>query len=145
MDIKKFNSVATIDVESGRNLEFSLSDYLAHYKFSEMFIKIMWSQWELHLVCFNELLQMPAYTFLHFWRNHGLLQVDKRPQWYTIKGGSRNYVNKITQRLSHISLNNAAVTVKRFDNGCLVKTADGQECYCDYVVMATHTIRCWIY
>jgi uncharacterized protein len=140
LDIIKFNNVALIDVESGRHLDSSLDDYLKHYKFSDLFIKnyvvpmgaAIWS------ASFNELLSMPAYTFLHFWRNHGLLQVADRPQWYTIKGGSRNYVAKITERLSTISLNNAAVNVRRFDNGCIVKTADGAECYCDYVVMATH-------
>ena len=140
LDILKFNNVALIDVESGRHLDSSLDNYLKHYKFSDLFIKnyvvpmgaAIWS------ASFNELLSMPAYTFLHFWRNHGLLQVADRPQWFTIKGGSRNYVSKITQRLSNISLNNAAVNVRRADNGCLVKTADGAECYCDYVVMATH-------
>ena len=139
-DIFKFNKVATVDVLAGRNLDSTMDTYLKKYQFSDTFIQnyvvpmgsAIWS------ASFGELLQMPAYTFLHFWRNHGLLQVSNRPNWYTIKGGSRNYVKKITQKIPHISLNNAAVKVKRFDNGCIVKTQDGQECYCDYVVMATH-------
>ena len=37
-------------------------------------------------------MKFPARTFLQFFKNHGLLSVNNRPQWYTVTGGSREYI-----------------------------------------------------
>ena len=37
----------------------------------------------------------PAAAFIRFYDNHGLLQIDDRPQWRTVAGGSRAYVDKL--------------------------------------------------
>ena len=42
----------------------------------------------------EEMLKFPAHTFLKFGINHGLLQISNRPQWKTIKGGCRVYVER---------------------------------------------------
>ena len=39
--------------------------------------------------------EMPARFFLRFFANHGLLGVRDAPQWYTIEGGSKTYVNAL--------------------------------------------------
>ena len=44
-------------------------------------------------------------TMMRFCHNHGLLQVSDRPQWYTVAGGSRDYVRKIVAGLHDARLN----------------------------------------
>lgn len=41
----------------------------------------------------------PLATFLRFFKNHGLMQNGQTVQWYTVDGGSREYVNRIVQAL----------------------------------------------
>ena len=43
----------------------------------------------------DKILDFPAWTFLQFCLNHHLLQINDRPQWRTIPGGSKVYVKKI--------------------------------------------------
>jgi predicted NAD/FAD-binding protein len=139
-EILRFNKQASLDIETNATLPETLGEYLTHHRFSEKLIQCyvipmgaaIWS------ASFDETMAMPAYTFLHFWRNHGLLQTLNRPSWYTIEGGSRTYVNAIKQKLNSISVNNAAKRIFRYDNGVKIVTEDNQECFCDYVVIATH-------
>ena len=44
--------------------------------------------------------KMPMNLFLNFFKNHGLFQIKNRPQWYTVTGRSKTYVNKILQTIS---------------------------------------------
>ncbi|HQR82814.1 MAG TPA: hypothetical protein PK283_07895, partial [Thiotrichales bacterium] len=44
-----------------------------------------------------QMLEYPAYSLLSFFKNHGLLQLEDRPQWETVIGGSRNYLQKLHQ------------------------------------------------
>ena len=41
--------------------------------------------------------KMPMNLFLNFFRNHGLFKIKNRPQWYTVSGRSKVYVNKVLQ------------------------------------------------
>ena len=44
--------------------------------------------------------KMPMTLFLNFFRNHGLLKLKDRPQWYTVSGRSKIYVEKVLQKIS---------------------------------------------
>ena len=46
----------------------------------------------------DEVQDFPLVFFAQFFDNHGLLDVVNRPQWFTIKGGSKLYVNKLIPR-----------------------------------------------
>lgn len=46
----------------------------------------------------HEVQDFPLVFFAQFFDNHGLLDVVNRPQWFTIKGGSKQYVNKLIPR-----------------------------------------------
>ena len=46
----------------------------------------------------NTLRDFPARYFVRFFHNHGMLTVDDRPQWRTVRGGSARYVEKLTRR-----------------------------------------------
>ena len=43
----------------------------------------------------GQMLGYPFATFVRFCRNHGLLQINRRPQWRTVLGGGREYVKKL--------------------------------------------------
>ena len=45
----------------------------------------------------STMMDFPARTFLRFFKNHGLLSVNNRPQWYTVSGGSREYTRRVSE------------------------------------------------
>ena len=42
----------------------------------------------------NKVLDMPAYFFVKFFYNHGMLEVVNRPKWWVIKNGFQNHILK---------------------------------------------------
>jgi predicted NAD/FAD-binding protein len=74
---------------------------------------------------------------VHFCDNHGLLQVNNRPPWFTVAGGAKHYVQAITQPISDKRLNTPVLGITRDDQGVQVRTAVGVERF-DQVVLATH-------
>jgi uncharacterized protein len=87
----------------------------------------------------DAMLQYPAAAFLRFFANHGLLQVSSRPQWRTVKGGSREYVSRLMLDSSFDTILRTPVkTITRNPNGVAVRGADGSQQVFDDVVIATH-------
>lgn len=87
----------------------------------------------------------PALTLLRFMHNHHLLQILDRPQWLTIKNGSRSYVDRITSKLPphriHQGPHKGAVQAAWIDDKgkWTIETADGQHHpNFDRVIFATH-------
>ncbi|MBQ0794789.1 NAD(P)/FAD-dependent oxidoreductase [Zhongshania sp.] len=81
----------------------------------------------------------PAKTFLRFCDNHGLLQVNERPQWQTVIGGSREYVKRIQQTFTgDIRLNCKVAKVRRFHDHVIITNNNGENHRFDHVVMAGH-------
>ena len=83
------------------------------------------------------MLDYPLATFVRFCHNHGLLQVDGRPRWFTVAGGARRYVQKIAARLSDVRLATPVLEVSRNDAAgkVNVRTARGMESF-DHAVLA---------
>ena len=86
----------------------------------------------------EQMLRFPMATMIRFCHNHGLLQVANRPQWFTVTGGSREYVRKVLTRLKDARLKTPVQSVSRHANGVTVYTAGGSEIF-DAVVMACHS------
>jgi predicted NAD/FAD-binding protein len=86
------------------------------------------------------MLAYPLATFLRFCHNHGLLQVNDRPQWSTVAGGARQYVQKIAARVSDLRLGTPVLQVTRNDAAGKVgiRTPLGVEHF-DHVVLACHS------
>ncbi|PKH65073.1 FAD-dependent oxidoreductase [Psychrobacter sp. 4Dc] len=80
--------------------EQTLGGYLAQKKYGQLFtdnyllpmVSAIWS------TSLDEVQAFPLVFFAQFFDNHGLLDVVNRPQWFTIKGGSKQYVNKLIPR-----------------------------------------------
>jgi len=79
---------------------------------------------------------MPLGTFLHFLANHGLFELE-RPQWQTVTGGSREYVERVAKEISRVRTGVDVQAVVRTGSGVVVTTPNGAEQF-DEVVLATH-------
>ncbi len=83
-------------------------------------------------------LDFPLASFVRFFANHGLLQVRNRPQWRTVAGGSRTYVDRILDAARiETRLGEAARAVLRSEAHATVRTAHAEHRF-DAVVIATH-------
>jgi uncharacterized protein len=79
-----------------------------------------------------------ARSVFRFIRNHGWLTLDP-PRWWTVRGGSRRYVEAIAGRLGdRVHAGVGAVRIRREPGGVLVTTTDGETHRVDAVVIATH-------
>ncbi len=128
----------------------SLSEYLKRCKFSSEFINdhlipmssAIWSCPE------KEILNFPAKTLLTFFKNHQLINFIFRPKWRTVKGGSRQYVNKVIEKLkknkkNKLVLNSNIKSIFSKNNKIEINFEKNTEIF-DKVIMATHpdqTIR----
>lgn len=84
----------------------------------------------------KEILRFPATTFLRFCLNHRLLQIENRPQWRSIVGGGRSYVEKMAVSLK-VELNSPIERVQR-DERCVTIYSNGEQHRFDAVIFATH-------
>ena len=139
-DIIKFNKKANNDLEiKSPDLELSLGEYLKDFSkyFKQRYIIPMGSSiWSTPTDKMND---FPAKTFLQFFKNHGLLGVDTHHQWLTVSGGSKNYVDKISQHISgDIIKNSDVISVKREDNRVVLIHSDNKESVYDKVIFAMH-------
>jgi hypothetical protein len=81
----------------------------------------------------------PAANFVRFCCNHGLLEVWNRPIWRTVRGGSREYVARMTGRFSdRIRLSTPVRAVRRAIDHVEIHDAHGGRHIFDDVVVATH-------
>lgn len=83
-------------------------------------------------------LQYPARYLFAFLSHHGMLRVTGSPQWRTVVGGSRSYVEKVAKEISAVLTSSPVVSVRRTASGVQVVDADGQRADFDAVVIATH-------
>ena len=91
----------------------------------------------------EKILDFPAYAMLQFFKNHALLSRSGQHQWYTIKGGSREYVNRLekvlAQKRVEIRVKTPVASVTRHQTGVVVKTYSCEPQTFDEVVFATHS------
>jgi uncharacterized protein len=83
-------------------------------------------------------LQYPAAYLFAFLANHGMLSVTGSPQWRTVAGGSRRYVEAIAAGLARVRLSTPVRSVRRHPDGVTVRDESGAESEFDAVVIATH-------
>ncbi|MBP9706142.1 MAG: FAD-dependent oxidoreductase [Oligoflexales bacterium] len=87
----------------------------------------------------DKMWDFPARFLLRFWENHGFLEVNERPQWYVISGGSYSYVKKIIKPFSDkITLNSPVKAVHRKESKVHLETADSNHVF-DAVIFACHS------
>lgn len=83
-------------------------------------------------------LDYPARYLFSFLNNHGMLRIWGSPQWQTLVGGSREYVNRIAMTLADIRLGSSVTAVDRDPDRVEIRTTAGTVEHYDAAVMATH-------
>ena len=141
-DVMRFNALCTRIAKEQREKELQqpLSDFLRTHKFSEpfrdwYFLPMLGCIWSCPT---DQMLQFPVATMIRFCHNHGLIQVTNRPQWFSVVGGARNYVEKILAGVHDKRLNTPVRLIERDAQGVRIVT-DGHAERFDQVVIATHT------
>jgi predicted NAD/FAD-binding protein len=145
-DILRFNEETTALAADHRHAEYGLSlgDYLKRHDYSAEFrdwylLPMAGCIWSCPTA---QMLAFPLTTFVRFCHNHGLLQVNDRPQWHTVKGGSRHYADKLLAAIPDKRLNTPVSAVNRVhvDGVAQIRidSASGRELF-DHVVLASHS------
>ena len=120
----------------------SLGDFLEKKKMSYYFINyhivpMVAAIWSMPTKLAEK---MPMELFINFFKNHGLFKIKNRPQWYTVSGRSKTYVNSVLKKISGEYFKNYGIKkVVRNKNGVRLYYGKSNE-YFDYdkVVFATH-------
>lgn len=139
-DILRFNRAAAADLDAGRMAGLTLGEYLAAGRYGDGFmldylLPMGAAIWSAPLA---EMQAFPAQTFARFFRNHGLLSINDRPQWYTVQGGSREYVRRLLADSGiTLHLNRPVQAVMRQAGGIMVAGHANAETF-DQVVLACH-------
>ncbi|OEC38463.1 FAD-dependent oxidoreductase [Pseudomonas sp. 1D4] len=141
-DILRFNRESLADLDSGRvPATATLGDYLRERGYGQRFrdhylVPMGAAIWSTSL---EDMLAFPLAFFVRFFKNHGLLSVNDRPQWRVISGGSRSYVAPLTESFAErIRLACPVSRVERDGDGVTVHSAAGAERF-DQVVFACHS------
>ena len=91
----------------------------------------------------EKIMDFPAHAMMRFFENHALLGITGQHQWYTVSGGSVNYVNRLSDAMVakgvQVRLGAPVDAVRRVGAGVEVKSAGGEWEAFDEVVFATHS------
>lgn len=142
-DILKFNKACKKMVADKRDTSsLTLEDIIAELKLSDDFARYyilpmcaaIWSS------SLEQTRRFPLTFFLQFFNNHGLLNITDRPQWYTIKGGSSQYIGPLVSEFeSKIKLSTGVESVFRQGDKWKVIDSQNNSALYDDVVFACHS------
>jgi predicted NAD/FAD-binding protein len=141
-DILRFNRTTTVLALAGKDVQLAepVSRFLEREKFSTAFrdwyllpmIGAIWS------CSTSQMMAFPIGTLIRFCHNHGLLQVNDRPQWHTVNGGAREYVRRMLPVIGDARVGAAVTSVRRGAHGVEIESTWGLEHF-DHVVLACHS------
>ncbi len=137
-DIQSFNRQVRKAAKTGSVA--TIGDYLDATRFGDLFaqnylLPMISAIWSMGL---EESRQFPLRFFVQFFENHGLLNIIKRPQWYSITGGSHSYIPPLTAPYrDRIRLSSPVTAIKRGQQTVQVSGPWGEERF-DEVILACH-------
>jgi predicted NAD/FAD-binding protein len=141
-DLLRFNRATTAMQRAGRVPDITLGEYLDAGGYSASLrdwylLPMAAAIWSVPL---SAVLDFPLPAFVRFCDRHGLLQIVDRPQWRTVVGGARTYVERIVAQLAdgrlstpvrgvrryatHVEIDSSAATAERFDQVVLACHSD---------------------
>ena len=139
--INRFNKEALSGLEDPRYAGMSLRDYVAARGYGEDMLNLylapmssaVWSTPP------EKMDEFPATTLLRFWHNHGFLGLDTQHQWWTVCGGAKSYVTKITEPFrDRIQIGRKAAHVVREGGRARIHDDTGDLHEFDKIVLACH-------
>lgn len=140
-DILRFNREAPGELDGGLDDTVTVQDYLKTRGYGDSFAQhyllplgaSLWSCDAQRFSCF------PIRFVIEFLHNHRMLQINGRPRWKTVVGGSREYVKKLVEPFRDRIYTAMPVSrVSRRSGHVELTTADGHSDVFDEVVLATH-------
>jgi predicted NAD/FAD-binding protein len=143
-DIVRFNRLAVKALDNPDLIGMSLRQFVEKHRFGRRFrdsylvpmTSAIWSTPP------DEMLNFPAHTLLRFLHNHGLLGVRTQHQWRTVKGGSRQYRDKLLAPFrEQVHCGCPVRVVEPSEDGVRIRFADDRTSTFDRVVIATHADR----
>jgi predicted NAD/FAD-binding protein len=128
-DILRFNRTTTALALAGKDVQLAepVSSFLEREKFSMAFrdwyllpmIGAIWS------CSTSQMMAFPIGTLIRFCHNHGLLQVNDRPQWRTVNGGAREYVRRMLPVIRDARVSTPVTSIRRSTHGVEIESSRG--------------------
>ena len=120
-DLLRFNRLTTrIALQDAEGaMQQPIADFLRQHRFSSAFrdwylLPMLGCIWSCPT---DQMLQFPVATMIRFCHNHGLIRVTGRPQWFTVQGGSREYVQRLVAQLADTRLHTRVTALRRVPPG----------------------------
>lgn len=139
-DTLRFFREAKLTLEEKCDDTQTLRQYLDANRYSDAFVErhilpmaaAIWSTPS------ADVMDFPIASFVRFFDNHGLLQVRDRPEWRTVRGGSREYVERMLNIFAgDVEIGNKVKRIFRRSDGVVIEHAKGKSVF-DACVVATH-------
>jgi predicted NAD/FAD-binding protein len=140
-DIVRFYRTAPLDLGNGSLNGLTLGQYLDRANYGADFVRdhllpmgaAIWSTKP------ADIARYPAESFVRFFESHKLLNLRDRPHWRIVRGGSCNYVKKLTASFADRIWREHSITrIVRNDEMVTLEDARGKHHEFDHVVIATH-------
>jgi uncharacterized protein len=139
-DVLRFNQQSR-ELLQRQDETLTLGRYLSKARYSRAFIeqyvlpmgRAIWSAEA------DRMLEFPARFFVEFFDRHGFLNINDRPQWQAVRGGSREYVRKLLAATrARLWLSTPIGGIRRYPDHVIVRTARGDSEHFDAVFVACH-------
>jgi predicted NAD/FAD-binding protein len=141
-EIVRFNNGCKAIYEADKYPSTTLGEYLDQNNFSAFFCEhyilpmgaAIWS------ASIDDMRGFSLRFFIRFFQHHGLLNINDRPQWYVLEGGSRSYIPALTAPFKErIHLNSPVTGIKRNNDGVQIQVLNGEWQQFDDVVLTCHS------
>jgi predicted NAD/FAD-binding protein len=138
--IMRFFRVANAALDDESLEKMSLDEFVRRHRLGDDFLRLylvpmsasIWS------ITPGGALDFPAATLVRFFHNHGFLGVTTHHPWFTVHGGSREYVKRMLADLPHAHASVPVAAVEQGTNQVTVRTKDGSAHNFDRAILAAH-------
>lgn len=140
MQILRFFRVANASLDDEALESMSLDEFVRHHRLGDDFVRLylvpmsasIWS------ITPGGALDFPAATLVRFFHNHGFLGVTTHHPWFTVAGGSREYVKRMLADLPQTHAAAPVASVESAADQVTIRTKDGATHRFDRVILAAH-------
>jgi predicted NAD/FAD-binding protein len=138
--IFRFFRVANASLDDQSLESMSLDEFVRRHRLGDDFLRLylvpmsasIWS------ITPGGALDFPAATLVRFFHNHGFLGVTTHHPWFTVDGGSREYVKRLVADLPAARASSPVASVENNTDGVTVRTKDGATHTFDRAILAAH-------
>lgn len=139
-EIKRFHGHARRVLAGSGGDDLTIADFLTAGRYSRYFtdhfmLPVVSTVWSADRADTG---RYPARYLFEFLNNHGMLAVSGSPQWRTVAGGSREYVERAAKQLTAVHLSTPVRSLERQGRGVRIRDDADTVHEVDHAVIATH-------